>query len=500
MKNRLLLLMMILTLTIQCRKSAAHDDEHDAEDLKPKIQFTAYSEHHELYAESDIFVEGKPASFLAHFTKLSDFKPLSRAKISLALKVNDHTVLAEQAGPIRPGIYLFSIVPKFSGKGQLLVNIGEDDRLDQIILKTVTIYKNEADALNKHREPPANAQAVLFTKEKSWKVEFATELPLAGAFGQIIKTTAQIQSAQGDEAIITAKANGVIVFDGDVLEGKSLTSGQSLFMISAGGITENNLAVRFSEAQNNFRRAKAEYERSKDLARDKIVAEKDFLKIKNEYDNAKLIFDNLNRNFSGGGQRVVTPFAGFIKQIFVNNGQFVNAGQPIVTVSQNRTFLLRADVQQKYAPVLASIVSATIRTLHDNQTYSLEQLNGKILSYGRNVNNDNYLIPISIQIENKGGLLSGGFVELHLKTMINANKLSIPNTSILEEQGKYFVYVQVNPENFEKREVTLGASDGLRTEIITGIDENDRFVSKGAIWVKLAQASGALDAHSGHVH
>ncbi|TFG78525.1 MAG: efflux RND transporter periplasmic adaptor subunit, partial [Chrysiogenales bacterium] len=363
-----------------------------------------------------------------------------------------------------------------------------------------TIYKTEADALNKHREPMANAQAVVFTKEKSWKVDFSTELPLAGAFGQIIKTTAQIHSAQGDEAIITAKANGVIMFDGDVLEGKSLTSGQSLFMISAGGITENNLAVRFSEAQNNYQRAKAEYERSKDLAQDKIVAEKDFLKTKNEYDNAKLIFDNLNRNFSGGGQRAVTPFAGFIKQIFVNNGQFVNAGQPIVTVSQNRTLLLRADVQQKYAPVLASIVSATIRTLHDNQTYSLEQLNGKILSYGRNVNNDNYLIPISIQIENKGGLLSGGFVELYLKTMINANALSIPNTSILEEQGKYFIYLQVNPENFEKREVTLGASDGLRTEIITGIDRNDRFVSKGAIWVKLAQASGVLDAHSGHVH
>jgi hypothetical protein len=30
--------------------------------------------------------------------------------------------------------------------------------------------------------------------------------------------------------------------------------------------------------------------------------------------------------------------------------------------------------------------------------------------------------------------------------------------------------------------------------------DSERIVTKGAILVKLAQSSGALDAHSGHVH
>ena len=60
--------------------------------------------------------------------------------------------------------------------------------------------------------------------------------------------------------------------------------------------------------------------------------------------------------------------------------------------------------------------------------------------------------------------------------------------------------VQINPELFEKREVKVGATDGLRTEILSGISATDRVVTKGAILVKLAQASGALDPHAGHVH
>ena len=132
--------------------------------------------------------------------------------------------------------------------------------------------------------------------------------------------------------------------------------------------------------------------------------------------------------------------------------------------------------------------------------YSLEQLNGEVLSFGRNTNNDNYLIPISLQIDNKGSFVSGGFVELYLKTVSNSQAVTIPNSALLEEQGIYFVFVQVTPELFEKREVKVGVSDGLKIEVLEGIAQQERIVTTGAILVKLAQATGTLDAHSGHNH
>jgi RND family efflux transporter MFP subunit len=279
-----------------------------------------------------------------------------------------------------------------------------------------------------------------------------------------------------------------------------VSNGQVLFSILGSGLADNNSTVRFLEAQNNFEKAESNYNRLKELAEDKIVSQKELLEAKNRYDNAKVIYDNLNKNFSSSGQKVTSTMNGFVKQVFVKNGQYVEAGLPIAIISQNKSLLLRAEVQRKFAPVLGMINSANIHTLHDNRTYTLEELNGKVVSYGRNTNGDNYLIPLSLQVDNKGTFIPGGFVELFLKTLTNTQAMTIPNSALMEEQGNYFVFVQVHPELFEKKEVQTGASDGLKTEILKGLSREERVVSKGAILIKLAQATGTLDANSGHNH
>jgi len=485
---------------LQGCKSTAKGGGHEAHEGEIKVQLTAYTSQYEVFGETDPLVADRECTLLAHFTRLSDFKPVVVRKASLSLTVDGETVEATTSRPLRPGICQFAFMPKTAGKGRMTISI-DTDRTDRITIDDLTVHPSEEVAHRAESAAQPQLLAVTFTKEKSWKVDFATDRPQVGAFGEVIKTFAQIQSAQGDEVIVTAKADGMVNFSGEqVLEGKSLTAGQGIFSISGGGLAENNMGVRFAEAQNNFERAQTEYKRAKDLAKDRIVSEKDLLTAKTEYENTRAAYDNLKGNFIAAGQVVTAPITGFIKQVFVKNGQFVTAGQAIVTVSQNRKLLLRADVRQKFAAKLGSIVSATIRTLHDNRSYTLEELNGKILSYGHSVNPDNYLVPINVQIDNLGHLLPGGFVEIRFKTAGGSSTLSVPDTAILEEQGNCFVFVQLNPEQFEKREIRIGDGDGLRTEVLAGLTRSDRVVTKGAIWVKLAESSGALDPHAGHVH
>jgi hypothetical protein len=85
---------------------------------------------------------------------------------------------------------------------------------------------------------------------------------------------------------------------------------------------------------------------------------------------------------------------------------------------------------------------------------------------------------------------------MFIKTKTNAQAVTVPNEALIEELGNYFVFVQLTPEFFEKTLIKKGVSDGIRTEITEGISAGDRVVSKGAILVKLAQASGALDPHA----
>ena len=500
MKHSIFLFSIFAIILAGCKNEHAADkhDEHN----EAKFQYTAYSNEFELFAEADPFIVGETSNVLSHFSILPGFKALEKGSITIHLIINGKETVQTLEKPTRKGIYSFDLKPGTQGIGQLLFDIKTETGNFKVTVPNISVYASEEEA-DKAAEKAvlSKTNTTVFTKEQSWKIDFATELPKKEAFGQVIKTTAMVQSAQGDEILLSAKSNGIVVLTNDyLLEGKSVSSGQTLFTISGSGLSDNNSAVKFAEAQNNFEKAKSDYERIKELAKDKIVSEKELIDSKNKYENAKLNYENLSKNFSSAGQRVSSTMNGYIRQVFVKNGQFVETGQPIVSISQNKTLILHADVQPKYASILGFINSAVIHPMYDKQIYTLEQLNGKILSFGRSTNNDNYLISVSIEIDNKAGFVPGSFAEVYLKTLTSTQALTIPNSAISEDQGIYFVYVQITPELFEKREVKPGATDGLKTEILSGITENERIVTKGAILIKLAQATGTLDAHSGHVH
>lgn len=500
MRNIFHLFVLFAIIAASCKENHTATSDNHSEEVK--IQFTAYSNEFELFAEADPFVVGKSSEILSHFSHLPGFQALENGSVTIRLIVDNKEITHTLDKPTRKGIFKFELKPETQGKGKLIYDLKTNNQLYQLEITNITVYADEKSADDAASKAViSRTNTVAFTKEQSWKIEFATGLPMVEPFGQIIKTSAQVQSSPDDEIVIVAKAAGIVMFTGNTLtDGQIVASGKILFSIADSNMAENNLSVRIQETRNNYERAKKEYERKKDLAKDKIVSDKDLLVAENEFNNAKVINDMLSRNFSSGSQTVSSPIGGFVKHLFVRNGQYVEAGQALLSVTKNRTLMLRADVQQKFAPILGSVVTANIRTVHDNRTYTLDELNGKILSYGRTTNEGNYLIPFIILIENTASFIPGVYVELYLKTMTNTQALTVPNSSLLEEQGIYFVFVQVNPELFEKRELQTGASDGLRTEIFKGISKEDRIITAGAMFVKLAQATGNLDAHSGHVH
>jgi len=359
----------------------------------------------------------------------------------------------------------------------------------------------EADDAQEEAVEVTSSNGVVFTKEQSREADFATAEVRREPFGQVIRTTAQIQPSQGDEQVVSAKACGVVLFtSGNVVEGKAVSVGQALFSIDGSGMADNNLSVRFAEAESEYNRAKAEYERKTELSKENIVSQSDLLSAKTDFINAEANYDNLRRNFSAGKQIVSAPIGGFITRVMVRNGEYAEAGQAVLVVSRNRDLFIKAELQPKYYDILSGIKSANIRLLDSNRSYTLEELGGRLVSYGKSIGTNSPLIPVVFQVNNKAGLLSGSFVELFIKTQTNAQAITVPNEALIEEMGNYFVFVQLTPEHFEKRAVKKGVTDGVRTEITGGIADGDIIVSKGAILVKLAQTSGALDAHAGHVH
>ncbi len=351
---------------------------------------------------------------------------------------------------------------------------------------------------NHESKATKHSDEIIFPKAQAAKTTFEVREIQPASFNQVVKTTGQVLAAPGDEAVIVATSNGVVSFSSNKLtEGTKVQKGQSLFQISSKDIAEGDY---YTKVKATYEAAKASYDRAEALVKDKIISQKEFESIKLEFENAKTAYDAVSNNKTAKGVSVNAPINGHMKNILVKEGEYITVGQPLATVSQNQRLVLRAEVSQRYYNAMQSVKSANFKTPYDNKVYSLEDLNGRLLSFGKTSNENSFFIPVSFEFDNKGEVIPGSFVEVYLISSPIENTLSIPVSALTNEIGIYYVYVQIDEEGYRKQEVALGANNGKEVQIIKGLHPGDRVVTKGAYQVKMASASGAIPHGHSHEH
>lgn len=337
---------------------------------------------------------------------------------------------------------------------------------------------------------------ISFTKKQAvdagLKIEEVAEIP----FRNVIRTSGQIQGPQGAEQTVVATASGVVSFvNGSIAEGTAVKAGEAIVTISSSQLQDGNPAVK---AKIAFETAAKEYNRAKELAKDQIISAKEFEQVRSRYETAKTVYEAQAGRMTESGVRVVAPMSGYIKNRLVAEGAYVNVGEPIVTIAQNRRLQLRAEVAEVQFKHLKNVSGANFRTPYDGITYKLSDLNGRLLSYGKNSSNSSFYIPVTFEFDNVGDLIPGTFAEIFLLTTPKTDVLSVPLSALTEEQGVYYVYVQEGAEAFRKQEVKTGENNGVRVEIKGGLSVGDKVVVSGAYQVKLASASSQVP--DGHNH
>ena len=101
----------------------------------------------------------------------------------------------------------------------------------------------------------------------------------------------------------------------------------------------------------------------------------------------------------------------------------------------------------------------------------IENLKGKILK-GQETG-------IRIKIDNeKFELIPGSLLEVTIK-FNQRDSLSVPDTSIMLEGNKVYVYKVIENNNIEKKEVRIGVRNEGLVEVLSGLDEGDTIVAAG---------------------
>ena len=204
-------------------------------------------------------------------------------------------------------------------------------------------------------------------------------------------------------------------------------------------------------------------------------------------------------NISGNSMKITAPFNGFISDVTVQNGEFIETGNPVIQITKKNELLIEAFINQSDYQSVEGIFDANFKSIADNKTFTLADLKGKVNSVNAFVNENISRIPVNFSVQNNGLIIPGMFLEAFILTNKKENALVLPLSAIIEEQGRYFVFVEIAGESFLKREVTLKGNDGISVEIAEGLQIGERVVTKGTQPIKLSSMAAGLPLH-GHTH
>ncbi|MFC2112240.1 efflux RND transporter periplasmic adaptor subunit [Bacteroidota bacterium] len=492
------ILLAFAALTSACGRGdkAVADTAHEDEVGR---QLTMFTDSAEFYVEHPNLFVGQEAEFLVHLTGTGDYKPFTQGSVRITLDFGDNQSTAVAGEPITPGIWLISVTPGQPGSCDIIFEHSGISRDEKVVSVggSVAEKDHKPDDHSAGEGPP---EGIRFTKEQAWKSDFAVQLLNPLAFQGIIKAGGEILPMPGEKYYIHAMNAGIVNYLKDhLVAGADVISGEDLISVEGKGLVNENISVSYEEAKIRFQQSRSEYARHLKLFSENAISEKEFIASRSGYITDSIRFQNLKTSYEGGGLTVSSPVGGHIHDLLVSQGEYVEAGQLIATVSSDLRLLLRADVPQQYFNRIGDVVTANFRTSYQDKVWEIEDFKGELIAIGSSVMENNQYLPVYFEVQNNGELLEGAYAEFFLKTMLKENCITVPSEAILEEQGRHFVYVQVSGETFQKREIIPGESDGNSYRVERGLQPGERVVTRGSMLLKAASLSTALPGHS-HDH
>lgn len=354
---------------------------------------------------------------------------------------------------------------------------------------------HDEDATKSEKEH--SEDEIELTPEAAARLGVETARATQCATHRIVPAWGALEAVPGEgRRMLSAKSSGIVHLSSGIVAGATLKAGERVASISAQGMAGGDANA---VAAQELAAAKKELARLEPLYRDRIVSER-------EYQAAVANVNRLRAAFSGtaSGSSVVAPAKTTVTRVLVTDGQWVEAGTPLVETASDSRLMLRVDVPMSQRNVVDQIQDANFTTVHTpDVTHSVSALKGKRISgvESSRAATAGYM-PVYFSLTNDGTLTPGAYADVWLvlkeDAANDAKTLTVPVGAIVEQDGEHYAYVKIDEHGYEKRRVTLGVNDGRNYEIVSGIKPTDEIVVKGARVVKMAESSGK--APEGHSH
>ena len=232
-----------------------------------------------------------------------------------------------------------------------------------------------------------------------------------------------------------------------------------------GIIVTEVIEKEFSEKIETFGTAISKKSKTFKIKKDDLFED---LKLKNFVKKGEILIKLKSGN-------IIAPFSGVLGYTGLTEDILVSNNIVIITLDDNSVIYSDIKIPENYSASIKKGLPVEVKLT----SYKDEIFTGEIDFVSSRINADTRSLLSRIKVKNEDlKLISGSLLEVGVKFDLR-NSLSVPDTSVMIEGDKSYVY-KINKENIaNKTEIKTGIRTDKSIEIISGLTEGDIIVAEG---------------------
>ena len=316
------------------------------------------------------------------------------------------------------------------------------------------------------------------------------------AFVETLTVGGRITTVPTETFTLTATTPGIVRTHASLIPGYAVSKGQALFTLSSDRMIEGDPVKKSGIA---YEAAKADYERKTRLLAEKIVTQTEWNAARERYETARVAYEATMDKDGHNGHVIAAPASGYIVACMVNNGSYVNAGEPVAVMEKGNRMMLEADVPMSHQSLAVACKGAFFKPEGAAGMLDTDSLNAVLLTHGKGMRAEQGYLTLRWEMDRNAEAFPGSYATVYVKGAVQENALSLPIQALTEESGTYYIYVKTAATHYEKRKVVKGGTDGTRVEIVKGLKAGDNVAVEGVAAIRQAGNGRTVEAHA-HNH
>jgi RND family efflux transporter MFP subunit len=278
-----------------------------------------------------------------------------------------------------------------------------------------------------------------------------------------------------DETILSFKTAGVVnaVY---VKEGQKVSKGQLLATLD---LTEINSLV--AQSRSGLEKAERDFARAENLYKDSVATLEQLQNASTALELAKQQYNAalFNKNYS----QIKAPANGYVLRKFVNAGQVVGVGDPILRTNGagDGRWILQSGVSDRQWSTIRVSDKVTLKI----DAFPGRNFNGTVIRKSETADpaTGSFMIEIAVD-KNEARLASGMFASATVYSSEKTTGWSVPYEAVLDANGNEgFVFVSNDGKTALKRPVVVESFNGTSVQVSAGLEGDQNIIVSGSAYL-----------------